>query len=1101
MTPQEKQGIADFASKILRSYFCDGDVEFMISTFTPDIVWLGGGDAQKAEGADAVATCFRDGSMMPCRMWDEEYVVVQQAPDVYLCAGRSMLESVMPGTIMGFRQRITFIFRRENGVLKTAHIHHSAPLDSIAPEELFPVEAAQKIFEAMKLRLGDQDRQIELMLSQLPGGMQVCYPDEAFTTKWISAGLYQMLGYQDLQEYHSGTGYCREGFIVPEDAPLVRAQIAEAFAHGDSYSVEYRIRKRDGSQFWALDIGKRYADADGHTLVSCFITDISDRVEHERQYQLASQESARQAHFLTRLYETIPCGIMQFVLRPHPHTVFLNRYGKELYGYNPNDTREVDPFAKVQPEDMAWLSSLVEQISRDGGRMTYERKLPRSQNDLRWISVVMERVTNADGLEVIQVLLTDITESKTLQHNREQEHLAENKSLRAAVCSAYPLILRVNLSTGTFSKYSDAGYVASVPSQGNYADLIHQTIMDMPEAQQESFLSCFAPEILLEHFQNHEKEVYLEYQRMGNDKCYHWVSTHAILVDSPEDVHFILLVRILDEQRAEKARQEQLLRDALSTAESASRAKSDFLSRMSHDIRTPMNAIIGMSAIGQLKQDDKKQVKHCLQKIDTSSRYLLSLINDILDMARIENGKMALSHNRFDFTDMITQVSAIIYPQAEAANIRYNVYHEEPFDRYYVGDSLRLRQILLNLLSNSLKFTPAGGFASVHIREKNRANGFAYIELKVRDSGIGMTEEFLKRIFQPFEQENVGVSRSKAGAGLGLSIVSNLVQLMGGVIEVDSIKDEGTCFTVVLPLEVLHENHEEENQRKKRELLVGLSVLVADDDPMVGEQVAAIMSNIGAQSLWVDSGTKAVQAVRNKHEQNAQFDVALIDLVMPDISGIETARQIRTMVGPETTIIIITAYDWSDIETEAKTVGVNYFIAKPLFQSTIYETFLQLGIAETQRPAPTNREDMRGKRILVVEDNEINLEIALALLETNGFVVESATDGCEAVEMCQAAPYGHYHAILMDIHMPRMDGLEATRAIRALPREDMQHVPVIAMSANAFTEDKLNAARAGMDDYIVKPLDLTLFFAVLHKWIDGSALPTRPPKAVQVQEK
>ncbi len=1095
MTADEKKEVEALASKILRRYFCDSDVEFLISTFTPDIVWLGGGEMQKAEGAEAVASFFLAGrdELMACRMWDEEYVVVQQAPDVYLCEGRSMLESVQPGTTMRIRQRITFIFRRENGVLKTAHIHNSLPFTAIQPEELFPMETAKKAFQDMQARIGEQDRQIELMLSQLPGGMQICYPDERFSTKWISDGLLSLLGYKDAAAYAEETGDCCEGFILSDDYAAMLSKVAAELEHGDSYSVEYRAMRRDGSILWVRDIGKRFEDADGEEVISCFITDISDRVGREQELWRVSEENARRAHFLLGLYNSVPCGIVQFVTVPVPRILNINRRALEMYGYSEEEyfAGERDPFFFVQAKDLPRVQGAVAGLFQGGGRAAYERELLCPDGRKLWINVIMEKVLNADGIEVVQAIFTDITATKKLRMEREQEQLQENRSLRAAVSSAYQLILRVNLTRDWYDSFSESSYIRPIPRSGKFSELVTEAVSDVVEGYRQDFISTFSPKGLLEHFLTGENEVYLEHPRQGADGLPHWLSLHGIRVEAPDDVTCIIMIKVLDELRAEKARQEQILRDALSAAESANRAKSDFLSRMSHDIRTPMNAIIGMSAIGQLKAGDPGRIQDCFRKIDASSRYLLSLLNDILDMARIESGKMSLECAPFDLAELIEQIDGMIFSQAEEAGITYEVYHTEPLARRYVGDALRINQILMNLLSNALKFTPSGGRIHVRIRECGRERGLSHVEFTVEDSGVGMAPEFIQKVFLPFEQENAGVARNKAGSGLGLSIVFSLVQLMGGAINVTSEKGRGSSFVVTLPLEPADKDQDAEERRKSRELLMGLHVLVVDDDILVGEQVTMIMNGIGAKSLWVDSGFKAVEAVRSAIESGSSYDVALVDWKMPGMDGIETTRRIRELVGPDTTIIIISAYDWSCIETEARTAGADYFISKPLFHFSLCHTLQQLHIGRpsigeiSASPAIPVHTPIRWKdrRVLLVEDNELNMEIARSLLEMRGLQVDGAKNGDIAVRMFAESSAGHYHGVLMDIRMPVMDGLEATRRIRALSRPDASTVPIVAMSANAFSEDKKCAIDTGMNDYLVKPLELDELFATLEKWL------------------
>lgn len=1069
------------AQRILRDYFCNAHVDLLISTFAPDIVWLGGGENQKAQGREAVAACFLEGAheLAPCNMTDEHYVSSHLGGNLYLCQGDSWIQPKSE-TELYFRvhQRCTFVFRLVEGNFESVHIHNSVSYSAIQENELFPVEAAREAYKQLENALDQRDRQIELMLSQLPGGMQLCRFDDQFSTKWISDTLCYLLGYSGPADYAAGTGNSSKGFIFPADYEGMRQNVQGRLASGDTYYTEYRAFKKDGSVFWAADFGKYIRDLDGEEVVYCFISDITERKERELQILKKNHEVESQARFLSQLYNSVPCGILQFTPDSSHRIVSLNPMVWKFYGFPSEKAyRDIvhDPLQMVLEKDSQWIGEIVNNMELGDGTVSYSREGWRVDGTRVWISVVMERIINADDIDVIQAVFTDITEIKTLQLEREQEWAIENRFLHAAICTAYPLIMSVNVTQNTYNCFiEEQGNFAAAP-QGVFDELVEDSLPLVYPAYREDFAAAFTCRNILQRFQSGEREVYMELQQKGVDGEYHWISVHLIRVDNPHgtDVLAIDLVKVLDVQRAETARQEQLLRDALACAEAANKAKSDFLSRMSHDIRTPMNAIIGMSTIGQMKTGDPERVRDCFQKIDASSRYLLSLINDILDMSKIEMGKMTITHEKFDFTELVGDINAIIFPQAEDCGIAFEVHHQEPLNRYYIGDALRLRQILMNLLSNALKFTPRDGRIVVGLREQKRTNGFAYISFCVSDNGIGMSEKFKERLFQPFEQESPEEARNNVGSGLGLSIVYSLVHLMGGTIHVQSEKNRGTTFTVTVPLELLHDDAETERKRKNRELLVGIEVLVADDDALVGEQTAAILGEIGAHSVWVDSGFRAIEEVRASIARDRIYDIAMIDWRMPGMDGIETTRRIRELVGPDTMIIIISAYDWSGIETEARLAGADCFLAKPLFRSTVYDTFAHLGIVQ-HLPVVERWQESRfsNQRVLLVEDNELNREIAKTLLEMYSVHVETAVDGREAVEAFVRSDQGSFLAILMDVRMPVMDGLSATRAIRKLNRTDAKTVPIIAMTANAFNEDRVRAFEAGMTGYLVKPLEI-----------------------------
>lgn len=1084
MTREEESKIASFADEILRRYFCNGDIDFLISTFAPDIVWLGAGEQQRAEGREAVSLQFLKGKdeAIPFEMWDERYVVRELGPGRYLCEAESMLEAKKE-THMKMRehQRCTFIFEKNDGALACVHIHNSIAYKNLRDEELFPVEYAKEEYSKVQETVAQQQRQIDLMLSQTPGGMALVYPDENYSTKWVSDGLCEILGFDGPEEFAGLTGGCFRGFVEEADYSRMREQIAAGLKESGTYSAEYRVRRRDGSALYVMDIGRLITDRDGERVISCFITDITEHKMQELRLIEANKEIAQQANFLTQLYNTLPCGIIQFTTDSEHRIIHANRRAWEIYGYSEKEYWEQvrTPFSFMMEEERGGYFERINRISKEGGEVSYEREGIRRDGSHCFISVTMERLVNADGRLVIQAAFNDITENMRFRKEREQEQLLENRILRASIFTAYPLIMKLNLSRNLFECITSGSFITQHQSHGDYDGMI-KGVCPKIHPEDQGKMDDFWSVSILNSFQNNCNEVYTEVRQMGDDGQYHWISAHVVRVENPygDDEFAIMLFRILDEQREKQASQEQLLRGALAAAEAANSAKSDFLSRMSHDIRTPMNAIIGMSTIGQLKLDDKTRVLDCFKKIDASSKYLLSLINDILDMSKIERGKMALNNKKFDFNELVSDLTGVIYPQAAIRGIDFEVHHAQPLERYYNGDSLRLNQILMNLLSNSLKFTPSGGSITVGIREARRTDSLAFLELTVKDTGIGMSKAFLERVYLPFEQEAADTARNQSGSGLGLSIVYNLVQLMGGKISVESERGRGTEFTVTVPLGLTDDRTLERQVHKAREMAEDIRVLVVDDDEVVGEQAEAILKDIGAYPLWVDSGYKAVDEVRRALEGKKPFDLALIDWKMPDIDGIETTRRIRKLVGPDTMIIIISAYDWSEIETEARQAGADAFLSKPLFQSSIYDAMLRLHAAGAQQ-AQKNSYNIKGRRVLLVEDNELNMEIAKSLLEFQGVVVETADNGLSAVEKFAAMPEGYYLAVLMDIRMPVMDGLEATREIRMVETGRRMKTPVIAMSANAFDEDKEQAFEAGIDGYLIKPLDIDKLFELL----------------------
>ena len=526
----------------------------------------------------------------------------------------------------------------------------------------------------------------------------------------------------------------------------------------------------------------------------------------------------------------------------------------------------------------------------------------------------------------------------------------------------------------------------------------------------------------------------------------------------------------------------QALSEAVRAAETANRAKSNFLSNMSHDIRTPMNAIIGFTTLAVSNIDDKKRVRDYLGKILSSSNHLLSLINDILDMSRIESGKIHLEETEVSLSDVLHDLKTIISGQIHAKQLELYMDAMDVTNEDVYCDKTRLNQVLLNLLSNAVKFTPAGGTVSVRIRQcPGTQKGSGLYEIRVKDNGIGMSQEFVKKIFSPFERERTSTVSRTQGTGLGMAITKNIVNMMGGTIEVHTEQGKGTEFIVRLPFRI-----QSEHQRiEKIAELEGLKALVVDDDFNTCDSVTKMLVRVGMRSEWTLSGKEAVLRARQSMELGDAFHAYIIDWRLPDMNGIEVTRQIRSL-GDDTPIIILTAYDWSDIEVEARAAGVTAFCAKPMFMSDIRNTLMS---AIGQKLAedtilPSVNSDFRGRCILLVEDNELNSEIAVEILNEYGFLVDTAENGVEAVQKVRNSTPGNYDLVLMDVQMPVMNGYEATKQIRALDDPALAGITILAMTANAFDEDRKKALKCGMDGFLSKPIVIEELISILQKNLD-----------------
>ncbi len=535
----------------------------------------------------------------------------------------------------------------------------------------------------------------------------------------------------------------------------------------------------------------------------------------------------------------------------------------------------------------------------------------------------------------------------------------------------------------------------------------------------------------------------------------------------------------IDAEMRETMKRNQALSDALKAAEEASKAKTVFLSSMSHEIRTPMNAIIGLDSIALNDPEISDKTRGYLEKIGSSANHLLSLINDILDMSRIEAGRMTLKSEEFSFAKLIEQVNTIFSTQCAEKGLDYNCHINGTVDDYFIGDNIKLRQVLVNILGNAVKFTPEGGKIDFITEKVNSFDGRSTLRFRISDTGIGMSREYLPHIFDTFSQEDSTATNRYGCSGLGLAITKNIVEMMNGNIDVQSEKGKGTTFIFTVTL--IDSDHKQDN--KDDEIYpYKMNVLVVDDDPIACEHAKLVLEKTGMSCETALSGKEALEKVKLHQARQKPYDLILVDLKMPEMDGVETSKRIREIVGRESAIIIITAYRWDDVFDEAKKAGVDSFIAKPLFAGNVIEEYRSA--RKKKKPSDTlHKVSLKGRRALLAEDVPINAEIMTMLLTTSEMIVDHAENGKIALQKFSDSPEGFYDVILMDIRMPEMDGLEATAKIRGLNRKDAESIPIIALTANAFDEDVHRSLQAGMNAHLSKPIDSNALFAALESLI------------------
>ncbi len=704
-------------------------------------------------------------------------------------------------------------------------------------------------------------------------------------------------------------------------------------------------------------------------------------------------------------------------------------------------------------------------------------------------------VLSTVSISILSIVIILVVIRLTRRRQRAAEEAIQKREkyqlqILAALSQDYSVIYYVDLDRNQSKAVRQEKGLRDTPDAD--VPLVHQ----YSEAMQ-SFLNTYVqpdtkdpllelcnPQTVISRFEE-EKGFTVRYRILPNHRNQEFFEMHFVDVSESEQEHAMVLgIRCVDEAVHEEQTQKQILQDALEAANQASAAKSDFMSKMSHDIRTPMNAIIGMTAIAAAHAENPDRVRDALSNISSSSRHLLGLINDVLDMSKIESGTISLAAEEFSLSDLLNNMLLMIQPQIEAHKHRLQIHIQDIQHENVIGDSVRIQQVFLNLMSNAVKYTPDGGEINFSVREQAAPiSSTGCYEFIVEDNGIGMSEEYLTHVFEPFSRADDLRTSKIQGTGLGMAITQNIVHMMNGNITVESQLGKGSKFTVTIYLKL------QDAQDIDTSELADLSVLVVDDDDCACESLCTMLDEIGMRSEGCTSGQDAVAAVQRTLNTALPFYAAILDWKMPGMDGLDTARAIKRLVGDTLPIIILSAYDWSDIEMEARAAGVDAFLSKPVFKSGLIRMFKSLRNEAPEEPSqtsplePLSQNDFSGHRVLLVEDIELNRIVAREVLEMTGLTVEEAENGKIAVDMFSASTAGYYSLILMDIRMPIMNGYDATAAIRALKRPDALRVPILAMTADAFVEDIQAAKAAGMNEHLAKPIDFETLGSVLKKYL------------------
>lgn len=906
---------------------------------------------------------------------------------------------------------------------------------------------------------------LEATINNIPN--LIWYKDKNGIHKKVNDSFCKTVNKSKQQVEGQGHAYIWD---VEQDDPACIESEQEVMSKERTFVSEEIIKTGDGMRTLTTYKSPLY-NLDGSVMGT---VGVAIDVTQERAYE---QEIIHKNQTLETIFTTIDCGVLRHTV-DGSRLLSINRAALKILGYETQEELVADGFDLIAPsvleEDKIKLQDSIKTLKKEGDSVSVEYRVQHKNGDILYIMGNV-KLFKENGELIYQRFLLDCTDQR-LQENELKRHQME---LVQALSIDFTLVFLVN-STGTITpiqnKEHDLDSIFS--GETSLKESMEQYIQEWVHEDDRDMLRQAVSLDTMKKKLAQKPLYYVNYRKcVGDEVIYFQMKTVGIRTDN-NNSSIVLGFRNVDEEIHREMEQNRLLEAALSQANRASKAKSVFLSNMSHDIRTPMNAIVGFTNLALTRIDQTEQVAEYLQKIMTSSNHLLSLINDILDMSHIESGKIHLEEQPCSLPDILHGLHNILQTDIHAKQLDLYIDTVDVLDEEIYCDKLRLNQVLLNLLSNSVKYTGAGGTISMRITEKPGApENYAHYEFCIKDNGIGMSPEFVEHIFEPFEREKNSTTSGIQGTGLGMSITKNIVDMMGGLIEVKSEQGVGTEFTVTFTFRLCSKAKEIPSIPE----LNNCRALVVDDDFNTCDSVSYMLGQLGMRAEWTLSGKEAVLRTHQAVARSDDYSVYIVDWLLPDLNGIEVTRRIRKETGQDVPIIVLTAYDWSDIEDEAKEAGVTAFCSKPLFLSELrncLHSVIQLG-EEDEKTVSKETSKHRTGRILLVEDVELNQEIAVAILGDAGFTTEVAENGKVAVDKIQKSEPGYYQVVLMDVQMPVMNGYEATKAIRHLENPQLASIPIIAMTANAFEEDKKEALSCGMNGHVAKPIDIQKLFETL----------------------
>ncbi len=943
---------------------------------------------------------------------------------------------------------------------------------------------------------------IEEIGGHMPGGFFIYLAKEPEKLIYANKAVFDIFGCADLEEFRTLTGFTFKGMVHPEDYHQISASIVRQIENSEDHMdyAEYRIIRKDGAERWVDDYG-HYTETEAYGGVYVvFISDITEkRAKREedsavRDAVVATMTNSYNTVWLINDVTTERCSLYHSDLDAVHSEAIRNALRHAKY----TDTKTEYVSTMVAEEDQERMQEqmglpyILEQFqSKDRFSVLFIRAL---KSGPRYYRIDFGKVNMPGGKIGVTMGFIDVDEEVRRDHAINEKIIAQEKhrkeldSMITAMASDYRSVYLVDIDADDAVCYRadpNDPYQSPVGVHFPYhARIVEYCQLYVDEKYKEEFLRFVHPDNIRAALATQDIIACRYLARRNGVEYYEMLRMAGVRHPGDREDHIVHAIGLgftdIDEAMRESMATNHTLSEALGAAEQANKAKTAFLSNMSHEIRTPMNAIIGLNSIALNEPSLSDKVREYLVKMGESAQHLLGIINDILDMSRIESGRMIIKNEEFSFAKSIEQVNAIVSSQCRDKGLHYECVTKGKIDEYYIGDAMKLKQVMINILGNAVKFTPEGGCVRFEIEEGTRYNGQATISFIITDTGIGMSREYLPHLFDTFSQEDSSSTNKYGSTGLGMPITKSIVELMNGNIEVKSEKGVGTTFTVTI---TMGESGRKSGRMNEGELkLHEMSVLVIDDDPIALEHAQIILGQVGITCDVAKSGNEGIDMVRLRHARRDDYDLILIDWRMPEMDGLETTRRIRSIGEQETPIIILTSFNWDDIADEAREAGVDTFVPKPLFAGSVLDEFREAFKRKNEALANT-RADLKGRRVLLAEDVAVNAEIMVMILAMREIEVDVAENGRIAVEMYSSKTAGYYDAILMDMRMPEMDGMEATKAIRSSGRGDAASIPIIALTANAFDEDVQRSLQAGLNAHLSKPIQPQALFNTLENLI------------------